>query len=71
MESPYHEYLVVGRHAPTEKDPHPKIYKMRLFAKNPIVAKSRFWYFVSVQKKVKKASGEILQVSEVFSNLLK
>jgi len=63
---PFHEYLVVGRHAPTEKDTNPKIYKMRLFAKSRIVAKSRFWYFVSVQKKVKKASGEILQVSEIF-----
>eukprot|EP01118_Nematostelium_gracile_P020557 TRINITY_DN9_c0_g1_i1.p1 TRINITY_DN9_c0_g1~~TRINITY_DN9_c0_g1_i1.p1 ORF type:complete len:220 (-),score=42.37 TRINITY_DN9_c0_g1_i1:59-718(-) len=63
---PYHEYLVVGRHAPSEKDPNPKIYKMKLFAKNPILAKSRFWYFVSVQKKVKKASGQILKVSEIF-----
>src|SRR2546430_602814 len=47
MEKPsYHEYLVVGRHAPTEKEPHPKIYKMKLFAKSAIQAKSRFWYFV-------------------------
>ena len=40
------EYQVVGRHLPTESDPTPKIYRMRIFAPNEVVAKSRFWYFL-------------------------
>lgn len=40
------EFQVVGRHLPTESDPTPKIYRMRIFAPNDVVAKSRFWYFL-------------------------
>lgn len=40
------EYQVVGRHLPTEAEPSPKIYRMRIFAPNEVVAKSRFWYFL-------------------------
>jgi hypothetical protein len=40
------EYQVVGRHLPTEHEPTPKIYRMRIFAPNEVVAKSRFWYFL-------------------------
>jgi hypothetical protein len=40
------EYQVVGRHLPTESEPNPKIYRMRIFAPNDVVAKSRFWYFL-------------------------
>jgi len=40
------EFQVVGRHVPTESDPIPKIYRMRIFAPNEVVAKSRFWYFL-------------------------
>ncbi len=37
---------LVGRHLPTEAEPTPKIYRMRIFAPNEVVAKSRFWYFL-------------------------
>ncbi|KAI5985200.1 60S ribosomal protein L18A [Pisolithus albus] len=60
------EYQVVGRHLPTESDPTPKIYRMRIFAPNEVVAKSRFWYFLRQLKKVKKASGEILDVTVIY-----
>merc|ERR1711920_1217368 len=30
-----------------------------------VVAKSRFWYFLSKLKKVKKSSGEIVQIRKV------
>ncbi|KAF9006153.1 60S ribosomal protein L18A [Cyathus striatus] len=61
------EYQVVGRHLPTESDPTPKIYRMRIFAPNDVVAKSRFWYFLRQLKKVKKASGEVIGVNIVCS----
>ena len=43
---PLQEYQVVGRHLPTEHEANPKIYRMRIFAPNEVVAKSRFWYFL-------------------------
>ncbi|CAD7691424.1 unnamed protein product [Nyctereutes procyonoides] len=39
---------------------------MRIFAPNHVVAKSRFWYFVSQLKKMKKSSGEIVYCGQVF-----
>ncbi|KAH9962170.1 60S ribosomal protein L18A [Russula dissimulans] len=59
------EYQVVGRHLPTESEPNPKIYRMRIFALNEVVAKSRFWYFLRKLKKVKKANGEIIGVNVI------
>ena len=61
-----HHYLVVGRHRPTDKKPNPKIYKMRIFADDPVRAKSKFWYFLKKLDKVKKASGDILACHEIF-----
>lgn len=40
------EYQIVGRHLPTDSEPTPKIFRMRIFAPNEVVAKSRFWYFL-------------------------
>ena len=60
------EYTVIGRKLPTEKDPVTPIWKMQIFASNDVIAKSRFWYFVSMLRRVKKSSGEILSIKEVF-----
>jgi large subunit ribosomal protein L18Ae len=38
---------------------------MRIFAPNPVVAKSRFWYFLTQLRKVKKGNGEIVSVNVV------
>ena len=64
---PVKEYHVVGRKAPTEAEPSPPIYRMRLFAPNEVVAKSRYWYFMHQIQKMKKSTGDILAVSEVRS----
>ena len=61
-----HHYLVVGRHHPTEKNPHPKIFKMRIFANDQVHAKSKFWYFLQRLNKTKKVNGEILSCNEIF-----
>jgi hypothetical protein len=37
------QFHVVGRKTPTEADPTPSIYRMRIFAPNEVVAKSRYW----------------------------
>ncbi len=59
-------YQVIGRNAPTAANPKPQLYRMKLFAPNEVVAKSRYWYFLSQIKKVKKATGEVLAVREVL-----
>jgi hypothetical protein len=61
------EYQVIGRHLPTEANPAPKLYRMRIFAPNTVVAKSRFWYFLMKLRKVKKANGEIVSLNVVCS----
>ena len=47
-----HHVKIVGRHLPTENEPTPKIYRMRIFAPNEVVAKSRFWYFLRCVRNV-------------------
>ncbi|KAI3613894.1 hypothetical protein CBS9595_004071 [Malassezia furfur] len=61
----YSEFMVIGRHLPTEREPNPTLYRMRLFAQNETVAKSRFWYFVRRLRKMKKATGEIVTVNKI------
>jgi large subunit ribosomal protein L18Ae len=58
-------FQVVGRKAPTDTDPNPPAYRMKLFANNEFLAKSRFWYFMHQMRKMKKTTGEILDVNEI------
>lgn len=64
-----HQYQVVGRMVPkaAEKD-DPQVYRMKIFAPNTVVAKSRFWYFLRKLKRVKKANGEIIAVNEIHES---
>merc|ERR1712118_31785 len=64
--SVFHQYEVTGRHVPTERDPNPKAYRIKLFSKNETNARSRFWYFIRRVVKMKKSHGEILSVREIF-----
>lgn len=59
------QFQVAGRKLPTETDPNPIIYRMRIFASDEIRAKSRFWYFTKRLNKVKSTHGEIVSVEEV------
>ncbi|EAS33907.3 60S ribosomal protein L20 [Coccidioides immitis RS] len=59
------EYQVIARHLPTEANPTPKLFRMRIFAPNTVVAKSRFWYFLMKLRKVKKANGEIVSINQI------
>ncbi|KAF2483479.1 ribosomal L18ae/LX protein domain-containing protein [Neohortaea acidophila] len=59
------EYQVIGRHLPSDANPTPKLYRMRIFAPNDVVAKSRFWYFLAKLRKIKKANGEIVSLNKI------
>merc|ERR1739848_896110 len=63
---PFREYQVIGRLKPTADITAPTMYRMRIFAPNEVVAKSRFWYFLSKYHKMKKTTGEILAVNEIY-----
>ena len=70
VENRYHQFQVVGRLKPSAQKGTRKsnIYKMNVFAPNTVVAKSRFWYYMSMLNRVKKANGEILQINEVIAS---
>merc|ERR1712123_19619 len=59
------EYRVIGRKLPTESEPVTPLYRMRIFATDQIVAKSRFWYLLRQLRKFKKTTGEIVSVEEI------
>eukprot|EP00899_Mesostigma_viride_P012499 jgi/Mesvir1/2124/Mv16651-RA.1 len=62
----FHQYQVVGRALPTERDANPKIYRMKLWSTDEVRAKSKFWYFLRKLKKVKKSHGQMLACNEIF-----
>ena len=39
---------------------------MKLFATNTVTARSRFWYYLSFLKKVKRQVGEVVEMHEIF-----
>merc|ERR1712157_655595 len=46
--------------------PQPEIYRMKIFSDNEMAAKSRFWYFLHKLRKMKKTTGDILTVKQIF-----
>ena len=63
---PIKQFQLVGRAAPTQKTPVPKIYRMKVFAASKVLAKSKFWYFMKKVCKAKKTGGEMLAINEIF-----
>ena len=51
------QFLVTGRGKPTETNATPQVYAMRVFAKNSVLAKSKFWKQMSLLNKIKRANG--------------
>jgi large subunit ribosomal protein L18Ae len=43
QEYKFHQYQVVGRHLPTEHDANPTVYRMKVWARDAVRAKSKFW----------------------------
>lgn len=59
------QYQIVGRHSATDEHPNPEAYRMLVFAPNPVIAKSKFWYYLHQFRKMKKTTGEILDCVEI------
>mmetsp|Transcript_71791 Transcript_71791/g.149955 ORF Transcript_71791/g.149955 Transcript_71791/m.149955 type:complete len:177 (-) Transcript_71791:62-592(-) len=60
------QYQVIGRKLPSEAEPEPTLLRMHIFARDKQHAVSRFWYFVSQYRKLKKTAGETVSVNEIF-----
>merc|ERR1712086_1239031 len=60
------QYYVVGRKLPTESVPEPVLYRIRIFARDEVLARSKFWYHMKRQHKVRRIQGEIISTSEIY-----
>lgn len=60
------QFYVVGRALPSESNENPELYRMRIFARDAVLARSRFWYQMKRQHKVRKIQGEIISTTEIF-----
>jgi large subunit ribosomal protein L18Ae len=60
------QFYVVGRALPSEENPTPELYRMRVFGRDAVLARSKFWYHMKRQHKVRKVQGEIVSTSEIF-----
>merc|ERR1711920_885320 len=61
----FKQYQVVGRHVPTEAKPDPPLFRMKMWAKDTVKAKSKFWYFLTKLRKVKKSNGQLIAINEI------
>merc|ERR1712071_692175 len=61
MSKNINQYWVVGRQSPSEANPEPTCYRIRVFAKNTVIARSRFWYQMKRQNKVRRTQGKSSQ----------
>jgi large subunit ribosomal protein L18Ae len=59
------QFYVVGRALPSESVPEPTLYRIRIFARDETLARSKFWYHMKRQHKVRRIQGEIVNVSEI------
>lgn len=66
MQKQVRQFWVVGRQLHSEANPNPTCFRVRVFAKNEVLARSQFWYEMKRQNKVRKCQGEIVNVSEIF-----
>ena len=55
---------------PSDKERVPPLYQLRIFAPDKPTAKSRFWYFVGLLKKMRKCHGEIVCCQQVQLNVV-
>lgn len=60
------QFYIVGRALPSDSNPNPTLYRMRIFERDPVLARSKFWYHMKRQHKVRKIQGETISTSEIF-----
>merc|ERR1719163_2373357 len=66
MQKKLKQFYIVGRRLPSEQTPEPTLYRLRIFAPNEVLARSKFWYHMKRQHKVRRIQGEIVSTSEIY-----
>merc|ERR1719163_1301590 len=66
MQKKLRQFYVAGRRLPSESVPEPTIYRLRIFAPTEVHARSKFWYHMKRQHKVRRIQGEIVSTSEIY-----
>ena len=56
----------MGRALATESNPNPELYRMRIFSRDAVHARSKFWYQMKRQHKTRRIQGEVISTSEIF-----
>jgi len=59
------QFYIVGRKLPSDSCPEPTLYRIRIFARDEVLARSKFWYHMKRQHKVRRIQGEIISTSEI------
>merc|ERR1711964_378824 len=59
-------YQVIGRKIPNNSDLLPPIYRLKIWATDPIRARSKFWYFMRKLCRLKKTKGHIISCNQIF-----
>lgn len=44
----------------------PTLYRIRIFARDEVLARSKFWYHMKRQHKIRRVQGEIISTSQIF-----
>jgi large subunit ribosomal protein L18Ae len=46
--------------------PEPTLYRIRVFARDEVLARSKYWYHMKRQHKIRRIQGEIVSTSQIF-----
>ena len=48
------QFYIVGRKLPSDAVPEPTLYRIRIFARDEVLARSKFWYHMKRQHKIRR-----------------
>ena len=68
LQSSIKEYRVYGSRIPSEKEVSPQIFFHNVFAKNEIVARSKFNNLLKQKHKIKATGTVVLKIEEIVEN---
>ena len=70
VHSQVRQYVVSAARLPIVAETKPEILQMRVFARDEVTAKTKFWYNMRKLNKIKRSQGRILSVNEIFEKNL-
>lgn len=68
MSSFVKEYKIYASSIPTKDIPSPQIFTSNIFAKNELIARSRFNRLINSEQKIKSTKSVILKIEEIIDN---